>query len=100
MSSRSALKTVTPKPVVVKTVPVEVAPKPVAAPVEQIKRSESTISVASESKTRRHLTSVLDINISQARCHRHLKQNLSDATVTQEINSLERLLRITLRLLK
>lgn len=87
MSSRSALKTVTPKPVVVKTVPVEVAPKPVAAPVEQIKRSESTISVASESKTRRHLTSVLDINISQARCHRHLKQNLSDATVTQEINS-------------
>lgn len=93
MSSRSALKTVTPKPVVVKTVPVEVAPKPVAAPVEQIKRSESTISVASESKTRRHLTSVLDINISQARCHRHLKQNLSDATVTQEINSLRETLK-------
>ena len=93
MSSRSALKTVTPKPVVVKTVPVEVAPKPVAAPVEQIKRSESTISVASESKTRRHLTSVLDINISQARCHRHLKQNLSDATVTQEINSLRKTLK-------
>lgn len=93
MSSRSALKTVTPKPVVVKTVPVEVAPKPVAAPVEQIKRSESAISVASESKTRRHLTSVLDINISQARCHRHLKQNLSDATVTQEINSLRETLK-------
>jgi hypothetical protein len=88
MSNRGALKTTAKR-----QQPVAKVAKGPSASGMPSKRSESSQSIASDSKTRRHLTSVLDINISQARCHRHLKQNLSDGEVAQEIKSLRDLLK-------
>jgi hypothetical protein len=89
MSSRAALTATTAKKQTTKLVKPSVTEGAKVLQASNIKRSESTTSVSSDtSKTRRHLTSVLDINISQARCHRHLKMNLSNSEAAQEIKTL------------
>lgn len=60
-------------------VPVAVAP-PVVVPV--------VAADAEEKKTRQQLTSILDLSISQARCHTHLKANLGDEAIETEIREL------------
>jgi len=53
---------------------------PVAAGAEQL----------AEKKTRQQLTNILHINISQARCQTHLKQNLGDEEIEGEIKELRK----------
>jgi hypothetical protein len=46
-----------------------------------------------EKKTRQQLTNVLNINISQARCATHLKQNLGDEEIEDQIKELRKALK-------
>lgn len=54
---------------------------------------EAPAATAAEKKTRQQLTNILQINISQARCHTHLKQNLGDEHIEAEIKELRKQLK-------
>ena len=88
MSSRSVLTQQMPKK--------QPTPKILVKPVESkaaetnIKRSVSATSISSEgTKTRRHLTTALNMYISPARCQRHMKINLGDSDVNRRIKEID-----------
>jgi hypothetical protein len=76
------------KPEVVepKSVPAKLRAKTEAAAAAAAKKPVAT--AAATKKPRVQLSTVLSINISQARCATHLKQNLGDAEIEREIKAL------------
>jgi hypothetical protein len=66
------------------------APEPAAEPAVNAADLADSADAAAEKRPRIQLASVLSINISQARCATHLKQNLGDEKTEEDIRTLRK----------